>query len=342
MKLAALAFTEKGLFLAQRIQGLLANDGEITAERCPPNGLHDWTARQFDAADALVFVGAAGIAVRAIAPFIADKTRDPAVIAVDECAGFVIPLLSGHIGGANALAERLAALLGARAVITTATDCGGLFAIDSWAVGQGYAIVNPECIKRVSARLLSGEAIRLKSAFATALDPELAGEILLTDRPPFDAEICFKSGDRSALQLVPRVLALGVGCKKGTPASEIHAAFDRLCADFNLEPCAYNQVYSIDIKAKEPGLLAFCRDEGLPLVTFSAQALAGLPGAFTASDFVRRTTGVDNVCERSAVLGSGGVLLIKKQTFNGVTMAVARAAHIVRIFKSTGIKGAQE
>lgn len=344
MKFAVLAFTEKGLLLAQRIQGLLAADGEITAERCPKDGLHDWTARQFDAADALVFVGAAGIAVRAVVPFVENKTRDPAVMVIDECAKFVIPLLSGHIGGANMLAERLAALLGAQAVITTATDCNGLFAIDSWASAQGYAIVNPEYIKQVSARLLSGEAIRIKSAFTTVLAPELAGEIVLADRPPFDAEIGIKSGKRSVLRLVPRVLTLGVGCKKGTSASEIDVAFNRLCADLNLEPHAFSQVCSINIKAKEAGLLAFCREAGLPFVTFSAQELAELPGTFTASDFVQQITGVDNVCERSAVLGSGGALLAKKRAFNGVTMAVARAAHIVRFSKAPAkgdVKGEQ-
>lgn len=334
MKLAMLAFSEKGLQLAGRLQALLSGGGDISAERCPKSGLQSWTAQHFDTADALVFIGAAGIAVRAVAPFADSKARDPAVLVIDECAEFVIPLLSGHIGGANALAKRIAMLLGARAVITTATDCNGLFAIDSWAAERGYAIINPERIKQVSARLLSGGAIRLKSSFATVLAPELAGEITLTDSPPFDVKIGIKASNGSALHLIPRVLTLGVGCKKVTPASEIHAAFDRLCADLHLEPRAFCQVCSIDLKAKEMGLLDFCRDIGLPLVTFSAQALAALPGDFTASDFVRQVTGVDNICERSAVLGSAGTLLAKKRMFNGVTMAVARAAHIVRISKT--------
>lgn len=333
MKLAMLAFSDKGLSLAERLQALLVGDGEIGVQRCPKGGLHAWTQQHFDTADALVFIGAAGIAVRAIAPFIDSKTRDPAVLVVDECAEFVIPLLSGHIGGANALAKRLAVLLGACAVITTATDCNGLFAIDSWAAGQGYAISNPERIKQVSARLLSGEAIRLNSSFATVIAPELAGEIILADRPPFDVKIGIKANDDSALYLVPRILTLGVGCKKGTPALAIHAAFDRLCAAFNLEPCAFGQVCSIDLKAKEPGLLDFCHDAGLPLTTFPAEALEALPGEFSASGFVQRVTGVDNVCERSAVLGSAGTLLAKKQTYDGVTMAVACTAHVVRIFK---------
>ncbi len=332
MKLAMLAFSEKGLLLAERLRALLPD--ESSAGRCPKDGLHDWTAQHFNTADALLFIGAAGIAVRAVAPFADSKTCDPAVLVIDERAEFVIPILSGHIGGANALAKRLAALLDAQAVITTATDCNGLFAVDSWAAEQGYAICNPERIKQVSARLLSHEAIRLKSSFAAVLDPALEGQIVLTDHPPFDVKIGIKANADSALHLVPPVLTLGVGCKKYTPATDIQAAFNRLCADFNLEPRAFSQVCSIDLKANEAGLLDFCHNTGLPLVTFSAQALTALPGDFTASDFVRRTTGVDNVCERSAVLGSKGALLVKKRAFDGVTMAVARAAHIVRIMKT--------
>lgn len=330
MKLSMLAFSEKGLLLAERLKTLLPDD-LVTAERCPKDGLRDWTERQFDVADALVFVGAVGIAVRAIAPFVEHKTADPAALVIDECAEFVIPILSGHIGGGNALAKRLADLLGALAVITTATDCNGLFAVDSWAVSRGYAICNPERIRQVSARLLAGETIRLKSGFAAVLDPALARQILLTGQPPFDVRIDVKPHDDSALLLIPPVLTLGVGCKRYTPASAIHAAFDRLCADFKLEPRAFGRVCSVDLKANEPGLLTFCEDRKLPFVTFSADALTALPGVFTPSDFVRQTVGVDNVCERSAVLGSGGALMIKKQALDGVTLAVARAEHIVRI-----------
>ncbi|MFV0497889.1 MAG: cobalt-precorrin 5A hydrolase [Candidatus Fimivivens sp.] len=338
MKLAMLAFSEKGLRLAAQLKAVRPE--EIDMQRCPKDGLQHWTEQHFNTADALVFIGAAGIAVRAIAPFVRDKTHDPAVLVIDECAEFIIPLLSGHIGGANALAKQLAASIGARAVITTATDCNGLFAVDSWATEQGYVITNPMRIKQVSARLLSGEAIRLKSSFETIISTELTREIILTDRPPFEVTIGIENDWDRALKLVPRILTLGVGCKRGTSAAQIRAAFDDLCTELHLEPRAFCQVCSIDLKAKESGLLAFCREAGLPLVTFSSQALADLPGDFTASDFVRHITGVDNVCERSAVMGSAGMLLATKRIFNGVTMAIAQASHTVRISKAPAQGGA--
>lgn len=331
MKLAMLAFTENGTLLAARLALLLPKSYEISYERCPQNGLHSWTEQHFFSCDALVFIGAAGIAVRAITPFAYKKTSDPAVLVIDECAEFVVPLLSGHIGGANALASSIAKQLCAMPVITTSTDQNGLFAIDSWAVEQGYRIMNPERIKLVSARLLSGKAIRVKSDFSINVSPELAEQIKITDCAPFDADITINTNYSAALRLTPPILTLGVGCKKGTTAEALHELFKRLCSDNGIEPNAFCRVCSIDIKAHEAGLIAFCHDIDLPFITFSAQELGAVSGEFSASDFVKRVTGVENVCERSAVLGSSGTLSIKKQAQNGVTMAVGMAHHKVHM-----------
>ena len=121
MKLAFLAFTEKGFALA----GFLAQTLGGSVMRCgKPDSLSDWTKKHFAEADGLVFVGAVGIAVRAIAPYIEKKWKDPAVVAVDECACFAIPLLSGHLGGANRLARAISQVCGAQAVAPSA-KCAG-------------------------------------------------------------------------------------------------------------------------------------------------------------------------------------------------------------------------
>lgn len=122
--------------------------------------LRAWTALAWEASDALLFVGAAGIAVRAIAPHVASKATDPGVVVIDEAGRFAVPLLSGHLGGANELAQTVARAAGAIPVITTATDVRGVWAVDTWARRAGLAVSNPEAIKRVSARLLSGGAWR--------------------------------------------------------------------------------------------------------------------------------------------------------------------------------------
>lgn len=139
-----ISFTEQGQSLAERLAQAL--DGQ--AVRCNQGWTLDgWTQEHFQPGNALIFVGAAGIAVRAVAPYVRSKTTDSAVVVVDEMERFAIPLLSGHLGGANELAEKIAAVCGAVPVITTATDLHGLFAVDQWAKKQNCAILNPKGIK---------------------------------------------------------------------------------------------------------------------------------------------------------------------------------------------------
>lgn len=320
MTLRLLAFTDRGFALAQTLAGAL--DGE--AARCGPSlGLAEWTAESFSQADALIFVGAAGIAVRAIAPHIRHKAADPAVVLVDESGRFAIPILSGHLGGANDLARKIAAQLGAVPVITTATDVRGLFAVDEWAKRQNCRVRNPEAIVHVSSKVLSGGTAGIYSPWSisgrppehAALAAERGCDIKLTVRR--------ESGD--ALCLIPAIAVLGVGCRRGASQTALERAFAELLETSGLDSLAFHQVCSIDLKRDEPGLLAFCQSRGLPLVTFSAQALRTVEGDFSSSAFVQSVAGVDNVCERSAVLGSGGALIVKKHAGDGVTMAAALA-----------------
>ena len=321
MNLGFLAFSQRGEQLAQTLAQALG--GQVT--RCgKEHPLDPWTREAFSQREGLVFVGAAGIAVRAIAPYLRHKTTDPAVVVVDEGGRFAIPLLSGHLGGANALARQLAQVTGGIPVITTATDGRGLFAVDSWAKAQGCHVLEPQRIKGISARLLAGETVRMHCLWP--IQGKVPEGILLTET----AEDChvavtLSPGGDNDLHLVPKCLVLGVGCRNGTPAEAIERAVEQHLAPKLCFPQAFCKVCSIDLKQEEPGLVAFCRAAGLPLETYSAKALAQVPGDFTPSDFVAQVTGVDNVCERSAVLGSrGGELMEKKTKGAGVTLAVAR------------------
>lgn len=314
MSVSCLAFTEKGFALAQK----LAHALEGTAYRSDPSlTLQRWTKMHFTQDRALIYVGAVGIAVRAVAPYLQSKTTDPAVVVVDECARFAIPLVSGHLGGANDLARRVAALCGAEPVITTATDANGIFAVDEWTRCQNCALLHPQCIRSVSGKLLAGRTVRIKTEEPVAgLSPQ--GVEPVTE-DTYDVYVGFAPQPESVLWLVPRTVVLGVGCRKGTSAETLEAAF----AAFSLPRQAVCTVASIDLKAEEPGLLAFCNQNGWKLQTYSAEELALVPGNFAASDFVKKTTGVDNVCERAAVLCSEGVLLRQKTAGAGVTLAAA-------------------
>ena len=312
MKIAFTAFTARGRELAYRLAASLG--GEVN-EGLP---LKEWTARAFKTSDALVFVGAVGIAVRAIAPHIVHKSTDPAVVVIDEGGNYAVSLLSGHLGGANELARKIAAVTGAEPVITTATDVRGVFAVDEWARRQKLHVENPEFIRRVSAKLLSGERVCVSSDFPIAGS---APEGVSTEGKP-DAVVSVRTV-KDALCLVPRAAVLGVGCRRGTTAEAIENEYQKLLGDEQISPFAVVKVSSIDVKKNEEGLLAFCQMHGFPLETHTAEALSALRGAFTDSEFVSRTVGVPNVCERSAVLSSGGELVVKKRAANGVTLALA-------------------
>lgn len=322
MSRAYLAFTEKGMALAHRLARALPG----SVSRCGAGGvrLAEWTSMQFAQADALIFVGAVGIAVRAIAPHCKSKATDPAVVVLDECGRFAVPLLSGHLGGANALARALAEACGAIPVITTATDANGVFAVDEWAKAQGCAVLEPERIKLVSGALLAGHTVRLASDWPVQGTPP-AGVALAGAGEAADFALTLTPGKTApeALHLVPRIGVLGVGCKRGTTADQLEAAFAAFCAAHGLAPAGICGVASIDLKQEEPGLAAFCAAHGWPITFYTARQLQAVEGHFTPSAFVRSVTGVDNVCERAAVCAADGPLQVPKQAGGGVTLALA-------------------
>ena len=348
MKIDILSFTARGHALAERIHTTfterppqLSNGAPrltMTVARCnEPLSLTEWTTQMFDQSDALVFVGAAGIAVRAIAPFVKSKVTDPAVVVVDEGGSYAIPILSGHLGGANDLARAIGERIGATPVITTATDVNNVFAIDEWTRKQGLVIKNTGRIKHISASLLAGETVRVATEWPIAgtspkgveveeLHRTLEGElrplkqkpdILITNRR--DAAKLYPE----ALLAVPRNIVLGAGCKRNVLPVNFELLLTQILGELDLLEESIDAVGSIDIKKDEPGLLAFCTVHDWQLITFSAARLREVEGEFTASFFVRNVTGVDNVCERSAKLLSGGQLIKEKTTGNEVTLAAA-------------------
>lgn len=317
MKLAFLAFTEKGFALA----GSLAQTLGGSVMRCgKPDSLSDWTKKHFANDDGLVFVGAVGIAVRAIAPYIEKKWKDPAVVAVDECAQFAVPLLSGHLGGANRLARAVSEVCGAQAVITTATDVNGVFAVDEWARCQGLSVIDPQHIKLVSGKLLAGGNVKMHCPYLVS--GECPTGIEIAESLPADVAVSVQE-EEAVLSLAPKTVVLGVGCRKGTPQSTIESVLERFLQENRLYLESICAVASIDLKKEETGLIAFCNSHGWEFQTCTAEELRQVAGEFTPSAFVSQITGVDNVCERSAVFVSGGDLFVKKFAADGVTMAAA-------------------
>lgn len=374
MKLAIISFTENGIKLSKTVSKSLSGRKVTLYTKCSrytaedlkvqrvKESLQVWTAQRMAEGDALLFIGACGVAVRAIAPNLTDKLHDVPVLVMDEEGQYVIPILSGHVGGANELAREFADLMDARPVITTATDVQKKFAVDLFAKRNHLEIMNKDGIAKVSAKALAGEqltiAIRAKNIECyhpkfcevceedfTEAENQLLREASMHKQ---DQEVC---GVEPPLRLVPYVknqqidivvsempdnknaliwlrpkrYVVGMGCRKNKASEELLAFYQETLEQAMVEPGEVYALASIDKKKDEPGLLAISERMRIPFFTYTAEELNRVGACVHSSEFVKAQVGVDNVCERAALAGCGanGTLIYEKQAFDGMTIAIA-------------------
>lgn len=339
MKISIICFTLTGQQTGEKLKKALEEQEHAvslyTKSKYIPESIKEstkeWAGKQFESADGIIFIGATGIAVRSIAPYVASKKTDPAVLVTDECGKFVISLLSGHLGGANELALQAAEALHAVPIVTTATDLEGKFAVDVFAKKNNCHIFRMKEAKEVSAALLAGEKVGFYSEFPWEGElPDglvnccgLRDENWISENEP-GTNVQNDNQIKSASDLFPKVgiavtihknctpflstthvvppaVTLGMGCRKNKEAGAVEKAMFACLEENQIYPQAVACLASIDIKKEEPGLLALAEKMGIPFETFSSEELLAVKGEFTASSFVSRTVGVDNVCERSAL-----------------------------------------
>lgn len=253
----------------------------------------------------------------------------------------MIPLLSGHVGGAVELAKEIAEKIDAQAVFTTATDVEQKFAVDVFAKSNGLVLTDRKKAKEISAVVLDGKKIGFYSVFP--VEGKLPEELKLCETEellrnyPYGIRIAERSGERreeeTILDLLPKNLVLGIGCRKGISEEEIQSAVNEVKKILGFTEKEVSEIDSIDLKKEEAGLLSYAAKWKLPFYTFSAEELGKVKCVSSHSEFVRKVTGVDNVCERAAILAAGedGRLLMPKQCMNRVTIAVAEKKVRIRI-----------
>jgi len=335
-KIAIYALTSQGLTLANRLRAKLG--GTVYASRrldpeqaVPFDSLSDLISATFNAFEGHIFVAAAGIAVRCLAPHLQSKETDPAVVCLDQKGQYAVSLLSGHLGGANELAARCARAVGGQPVITTATDTAGVLSVDMLAESKGLVIGNIDTIKVVNMALLEGQPVQLHDPqdwLGLAWDSNV---ITVAGVDDWDAEkpgiwVSWHSdAPEGSLALYPKVLHMGIGCRRDISVYEILDHIGTVFKERQLALESVASVGSVEAKRNEEGLLDAAEQLGVEPVFYSTAQLAAVDVP-TPSDRVQAHMGVPSVAEASALLAShGGKLIVQKEKTEAVTMAVARS-----------------
>jgi len=332
MKMGVISFSSQGRALGDRLQLKLGDLHQVDH--------HPFDKSQGGAAKlveelwkdyrCIVFISALGIASRLIAPLVKDKTSDPAIICLDDMGRFAIPVLSGHVGGANDLSREIAAAIGAVPVITTATDNRGIEAPDLFAKKYGYTVENPENLTAITALMVNGEKVGFHSDYGHIIEyekvVELSGE---------DIDGCKLSGlivvtNRTSLRLPeipilimrPSNVNLGIGCRKGVQGEEIISFVEDILKEEALSPLSVAMIGTVELKRDEPGILMTSRHFNCGIRSFTVQELQKVQHLFIRSDFVNGSIGVGAVSGPSAYL-LGGRMIREKEIRNGITLSVS-------------------
>ena len=327
---ALIYFTHHGKKVAEKIITEYKQDIDFIIYEKDKISLDEFVSKEFATSEIMIFIGASGIAVRKLAPHIKSKAKDPAVIVIDDGGNFVISLLSGHLGGANQWTKDLATSLGATPVITTSTDVNQVFAIDNWCKENQCQIEDLSKIKKISAALIAGEKVGFISDFP--VEGQLPSGLVSCDstKGTEDMElgivVSYKIDSPAfaeTFKAIPKQIVLGVGCRKNIESQVFEEVILQQLKENNIDINSVATMHSIDLKQEEKCILDFSEKYNIPFSTYSANELKEVEGSFTPSKFVAGVTGVDNVCERSAIKGSNGQLISKKIGCCGVTVAIA-------------------
>ncbi|CAA6691584.1 MULTISPECIES: precorrin-4 C(11)-methyltransferase [unclassified Lentimonas] len=350
-RIAVYGLTQAGSQQALQLASLLdgtAYVSETQIETCQANGdtVQTFASDAFEVClqntwahyDAHVFIMASGIVVRKVAQLLESKEVDPATLVMDEKANFVQSLTGGHLGGGNRLAQDIQKLCGAQAVISTASDTQGMLAFDEFAATRGLRIENRDSIVLLNKALLEQQRIALigftaDEAAAFADLPHVRTCAVTDALDDFDAIVSLDTeleiNERPRLALTRLRLVLGIGCKRGTPATQIDAAIERTCLRYGIDRSRIDHLVSAEIKHDEAGILELAARNHWQCHFLSAESL-NQQAVTNPSEFVASQVGTPSVAEAGARVFGQGRLLAPKQKDDGVTVAVATMGSIVQ------------
>ncbi|WP_405283006.1 cobalt-precorrin 5A hydrolase [Methanobrevibacter sp.] len=332
MKVAIVSVSDKGKKLAVTIKEKMDNDSTIIKADVFHKNVKKCLKIAFYEYDAIIAVMASGILIRSIAPYIESKTSDPAVLNIDDNGNFVISTLSGHLGGANSLTNKIAALIGATPVITTSSDINNRLGIDVLARDLYMSIDRPKEILFFNKAIIEGHEITLTSKSKK----EYLIEYLKNNT--LEIDVCFNysedldedeirvSLDNHELTLKERKMVVGIGCRRGKECEKIYEGLKKSFSDLNIDKSRVNQFASAEIKKDEKGILELSEKLNVPVNFVELEKLKLFDSNdVQKSEFVKSKFGIYGVCEPSALIMAGfdSKLIYKKTSFDGVTIAVA-------------------
>ncbi len=283
----------------------------------------------YEESQAIVFISATGIAVRMISPYIKNKKVDPAVLVIDDQGRFIIPLFSGHLGGANELSKKITELFPkSTLVITTASDSRGFISPDLFVKDMGFYFYNEEKLTEFTSAMVEGEKIYLYSEVEINWDyPNFIRIDSLENIKDSEKLIYISSrkisGKYNYLQIIPKNLHLGIGCRRGVSSKLMREFVEEVFKDNKLLPEAIESISSIDLKSDEQGILELAKNYKAKTIFYRTEELQEVEYMFEISEFVRKTVGTGSVAEASCYLTSKNIIVDKKNA-PSMTLAVGR------------------
>ena len=334
MKIAIISVSKKGQELAFDLKNKLDLDSTIikcdlyykNVKKCFPILFYEY--------DAIIAVMASGILIRSIAPLVESKVTDPAVINIDDNGKFVISALSGHLGGANELAGKVAGLIDATPVITTSTDVNKKLGIDVLAKDLYLSIDNTKEILHFNKAILEGREISLTVnpdmnfdyLFDYLNNVTLEIDVSIEYSPKVNTDEIHVSFDDHEMTLKERKIVVGIGCRRGKECRFIYDGLKKSLDDLKILHSRVNLLASAEIKKDEKGILELSKKLNIPVEFVEIDKLKLFESSdVSKSEFVYSKFGIYGVCEPSALIMAGfdSELIYKKTSYEGVTIAVA-------------------
>lgn len=335
MKIACISFTQQGKEIGEKLVKSSSKNNKYIVHHFINDEIHGGIKTRMDffvkEYDGLIFISATGIAVRFMNPYIINKTLDPAVVVVDDGGNFSISLLSGHIGGANRLAQWVGDIIGAIPVITTASDNRGIESIDLFAMKNNYHMEDMEAVKDITAMMVNKNKIGFYSELKEIIkydnlkildnfqdiDHSIQGVTIVSSQKRIDIPY------EKHCRLIPKNINIGIGCRRGMEGKRIIEAIENILTQLNLSSKGIKAIGTIEVKKDEIGIIEACNHFNCPLKIFTLEEIKKIEDNFPKSQFVKKTIGVYSVSEPSAYL-LGGKMLTGKIKIDGITISVAK------------------